>query len=337
MDNTPNDQNPDKPTERPRVAPPVFTPPKIVSPDTMVTPGSKPADNAHPGVEIWSELTASKPDKAVTSEPDYEEVDDEATEEFVFAAPVAPKAPAPPVATAVPAPPVPAPTPTVAPATPPAPAPVSPVVPASPAIVSPTTEQPAIAPSTVVTPAAKPVTAASPATDPPASEPQAEQQAAATPTPAGRFAKHRKLLIPLAYVVVALISAWLTFTIFKSLYGTRASLATDFVQAVQSDKADVAYDMTSKRFKDMTTKDVFQEYVGQESYILPKTTPSFVSKQSEDVGGTPVTKVVLDIKGEASGNDYSAIIRLVKEDGRWVVYSADIRSGLYSEPLSTSQ
>lgn len=269
-------------TERQRVAPPVFTPPRLVTPDTVLRPGeavSPESDVAHPGAEVRGVLTP----KLVTSEPVYDDdMDDDV-----------PSAPAQQPAATVP---VQAPLQSSAPA----------MSPDSP---------PALAPD----PAA------------PASAAVAATAALAT----GKKQPNYKLVALYAVIIIVAVSV-IAFVLIKAR-GAQDQVASRFVSYIQHGNVEKAYGLTSSRFKDVTSKDSFEQYAGQESQLLPKAEAKVVDKVSEQAGSTPTTSVALDIKGGDAGSDYHAVIQLVKEDGEWLVYSADIKSGPYSEPLSTSR
>ena len=266
-------------TERPRVAPPVFTPPRLVTPDTVLRPGeavSPESDVAHPGAEVRGVLTP----KLVTSEPVYDDDDDMDDD--------APSVP-------VQQPGVPAPVQSSSPSAPPS------------------------------TPTAMP-----PGSDMPV------RAAVATAAPAANKKQPNYKLVALYAVIIIVAVGVIAFVLTKAR-GAQDQVASRFVNYIQHGNVEKAYGLTSSRFKDVTSKDSFEQYAGQESQLLPKTEAKVVDKVSEQAGSTPTTSVALDIKGGDAGSDYHAVIQLVKEDGEWLVYSADIKSGPYSEPLSTSR
>lgn len=249
-------------TERPRVAPPVFTPPRIVTPDTVLKPGEMgQTETAHPESEVRGVLTP----KMMTSEPVY---DDEEDEDVVS--------------------------------------------------------------QSENVPAAQRTSGNDTSSAP--------QMHPATPAPADAHRPaFKKIAIMVAYGAIAVMIITLAWTFIARARGAQAAVANDFVAHIQQGDGAKAYALTSDRFRDVTSKDSFQEYAAQEGQILPKSEPKVVDTVSEQSGSVATTTVAIDMPGSDSGSSYHAVIRLIKQDGEWLVYSSDIKSGLYSEPLSTSR
>lgn len=271
---------------RPRVAPPVFTPPRLVTPDTVLRPGeavSPDSDVAHPGTEVRGILTP----KMMTSEPVYDDEDD--LDDAGVSS-----------------------------------------VPTQNGQVPQQAAQPVSQPGAQADPQSLPTTGS-----PSAMPPGADAPTVGTATPPAKQRPNYKLVA--LYAAIVIVAVGVILFVLTKARGAQGQVASRFVEYIQHGNAEKAYGLTSSRFRDVTSKDSFEQYAGQESQLLPKTEARVVDTVSEQAGSTPTTSVALDIKGGDAGSDYHAVIQLVKEDGEWLVYSADIKSGPYSEPLSTSR
>ncbi|MBP6961913.1 hypothetical protein KBB49_00035 [Candidatus Saccharibacteria bacterium] len=125
-----------------------------------------------------------------------------------------------------------------------------------------------------------------------------------------------KIIAIIAIIIIALVA------IVNQATSGATKASNQFLNAVQSNQSNVAYELFSSEVKDNVTKDDFKEVVSQIGPIL-NTDEKMTGKSVEAETGKPSTgQVLYEIKG-TDGKTYEIAIDLVKEDGDWKVENFD--------------
>ncbi len=131
---------------------------------------------------------------------------------------------------------------------------------------------------------------------------------------------YQKKAFKIFAIIVVVIVALVMIVNQATSGATKAS--NQFLNAVQSNQSNVAYELFSNEVKDNVTKDDFKEVVSQIGPIL-NANEKMTGKSVEAETGKPSTgQVLYEIEG-TDGKTYVIAIDLVKEDGEWKVENFD--------------
>ncbi|HSX48445.1 MAG TPA: hypothetical protein VLF41_03025 [Candidatus Nanoarchaeia archaeon] len=136
--------------------------------------------------------------------------------------------------------------------------------------------------------------------------------------------KKKLVLIILGIGIVIFVAI---FFLISGVTDEQAKISDQFIADLQSNNVDDAYSLTATEFQQTTPKDKFKDFVAQENQFLPKNNPSVVSREISSTSGTNTTTIVSNIKGDNGSAGYHATTQLVKENGKWLILSIDIKAG----------
>lgn len=135
----------------------------------------------------------------------------------------------------------------------------------------------------------------------------------------------KKLILIIVGIIIIIFAAIFFFVVGAT--GEQAKVSNQFIANLQSNNADDAYSLTAAEFQKATPIDKFKDFATQENQFLPKNKPSIVSREISSSSGTSTTTIVSNIKGDNGNTGYHATTLLVKENGKWLILSIDIKEG----------
>lgn len=119
--------------------------------------------------------------------------------------------------------------------------------------------------------------------------------------------------------------------------GAVETAAKDFIAQVQAGDATAAYALTSTGFKSVTTQEQLAGIITDNWSLLPKDEPKIADFEIKaETGSAQAARVLAEWPPLTDGGRYVMLVTLTKEEGQWMIVSAETSALASSESLSLS-